>query len=33
MRNERFGTDFTKEDQLFFEQVVGDLKNDGILTD
>ena len=26
--NERFGTDFTREDQLFFDQIVGDLKKD-----
>ena len=26
--NERFGTEFTKEDQLFFDQIVGDLKKD-----
>ncbi len=31
--NERFGTDFTKEDQLFFDQVVGDLKKDEKLAD
>ncbi len=31
--NERFGTDFTKEDQLFFDQVMGDLKQDGELGD
>ena len=26
--NERFSTDFSKEDQLYFDQIVGDLKND-----
>ena len=26
--NERFGTDFTKEDELFFQQVKQDAKND-----
>ena len=31
--NERFGTDFTKEDQLFFDQVMGDMRRDGQLTD
>ncbi len=31
--NERFGTDFTSEDQLFFDQVVGDLKKDNELGD
>ena len=31
--NERFGTDFTEEDQLFFEQIVGDLKHDEQLGD
>jgi type I restriction enzyme, R subunit len=31
--NERFGTDFTKEDQLFFDQIVGDLKTDDQLAD
>lgn len=31
--NERFGTEFTKEDQLFFDQVVGDLKTDEQLAD
>ena len=28
--NERFATDFTKEDQLFFDQIVGDLKKDDL---
>jgi type I restriction enzyme R subunit len=31
--NDRFGTDFTKEDQLFFDQIVGDLKQDDELGD
>ena len=31
--NERFGTDFTKEDQLLFEQIIGDLKTDENLAD
>lgn len=31
--NERFGTEFTGEDQLFFDQVVGDLKKDEQLAD
>ena len=31
--NDRFGTDFTPEDQLFFDQVVGDLKKDDELGD
>jgi type I restriction enzyme, R subunit len=31
--NERFGTDFTKEDQLFFDQIVGDLQKDDELGD
>jgi type I restriction enzyme, R subunit len=31
--NERFGTDFTKEDQLFFDQIVGHLKKDEELGD
>jgi len=31
--NERFGTDFTKEDQLFFDQKVGDLQKDDELGD
>jgi len=31
--NERFGTDFTREDQLLFEQIVGDLKTDENLAD
>jgi type I restriction enzyme, R subunit len=31
--NERFATDFTKEDQLFFDQIVGDLKKDDALGD
>ncbi len=31
--NERFGTDFTKEDQLFFEQIIGDLQQDDELGD
>jgi type I restriction enzyme R subunit len=31
--NDRFGTDFTREDQLFFEQIVGDLKKDDSLGD
>ncbi|QDT48923.1 Type I restriction enzyme R protein [Symmachiella dynata] len=31
--NDRFGTDFTPEDQLFFDQIVGDLKNDEELGD
>ena len=31
--NERFGTDFTNEDQLLFEQIVGDLKTDENLGD
>jgi type I restriction enzyme, R subunit len=31
--NERFGTEFTKEDQLLFDQIVGDLKKDDHLGD
>lgn len=31
--NEKFGTDFTPEDQLLFDQVVGDLKKDEQLAD
>ena len=31
--NERFATDFTKEDQLFIDQIVGDLKKDDDLGD
>lgn len=31
--NEKFGTDFTEEDQLFFNQIVGDLKHDEQLGD
>ena len=31
--NERFATDFTTEDQLFFDQIVVDLKKDGDLGD
>ncbi len=31
--NERFGTNFTPEDQLFFDQIVGDLKKDEELGD
>jgi type I restriction enzyme R subunit len=31
--NDRFGTDFTREDQLFFDQIVGDLKKDDDLGD
>jgi type I restriction enzyme, R subunit len=31
--NERFGTEFTKEDQLLFDQIVGDLKKDDALGD
>ena len=31
--NDRFGTDFTPEDQLFFDQVIGDLKKDEKLGD
>jgi type I restriction enzyme, R subunit len=31
--NKRFGTDFTKEDQLFFDQIVGDFKKDNELGD
>lgn len=31
--NDKFGTDFTAEDQLFFEQIVGDLKKDAELGD
>ena len=31
--NDRFGTDFTEEDQLFFDQIVGDLKKDEELGD
>lgn len=31
--NQKFGTDFTEEDQLFFDQIVGDLKHDEQLGD
>lgn len=31
--NQKFGTDFTEEDQLFFDQIVGDLKYDEQLGD
>ena len=31
--NERFGTEFTEEDQLFFDQVVGDLAKDEALSE
>lgn len=31
--NEKFGTDFTEEDRLFFNQIVGDLKHDEQLGD
>jgi type I restriction enzyme R subunit len=31
--NDKFGTDFPAEDQLFFEQIVGDLKKDEELGD
>ena len=31
--NEHFATDFTKEDQLFIDQIVGDLKKDDDLGD
>ncbi|HMP57769.1 MAG TPA: DEAD/DEAH box helicase family protein [Gemmatales bacterium] len=31
--NDRFGTDFTKEDQLFFDQVMGDMRQDEQLAD
>jgi type I restriction enzyme R subunit len=31
--NERFGTEFTKEDQLFFDQVMGDMQKDDQLAD
>ena len=31
--NDRFGTDFTEEDRLLFDQVVGDLEKDGTLAE
>ncbi|MFM7036191.1 MAG: hypothetical protein ACKO2L_00580 [Planctomycetaceae bacterium] len=31
--NEKFGTNFSAEDQLFFDQIIGDLKHDGQLGD
>ena len=31
--NQRFSTEFSKEDQLYFDQIVGDLKNDDRLGD
>src|SRR6202042_2764028 len=31
--NERFGTDFTEEDQLLFDQVIGDMQKDEQLGD